>query len=106
MVGVGVGRVHYFSLSDRSSPCHRSPLRIDPARGEGTSFVSMNVSPTSRRLRIALVSACALLLALVASAAVLDRLFPPDLSRLHDLSVLVTDKDGKLLRAFPAADGN
>ncbi len=66
----------------------------------------MGVSPTSRRLRVALACACALLLVLAASAAVLDRLFPPDLSRLRDLSVLVTDKDGKLLRAFPAADGN
>ena len=35
----------------------------------------------------------------------LDRLFPPDLSRLADLSVLVEDKDGGLLRAFTAKDG-
>ena len=66
----------------------------------------MGMNFPKRRWRIALVSAGALLLALVASAAVLDRLFPPDLSRLGDLSVLVTDKDGKLLRTFPAADGN
>src|SRR5579871_2753904 len=65
----------------------------------------MGINPTRRRLRIALVSAGALLL-LIASAAVLDRVYPPDLSRLSDLSVLVTDKDGKLLRAFPAVDGN
>ncbi len=36
----------------------------------------------------------------------LDRLFPPDLSRLHDLSQLVEDKDGAVLRAFIAGDGS
>ena len=36
----------------------------------------------------------------------LDRMFPPDLSRLNDLSQLVEDKDGQVLRAFIAADGS
>lgn len=43
---------------------------------------------------------------LAAGAVLLDRLFPPDLSRLSDLSVLVEDEDGGLLRAFTAKDGN
>jgi penicillin-binding protein 1C len=46
------------------------------------------------------------LLLLTAGGLLLDRLFPPDLSRLSDLSVLVEDKDGGLLRAFTAKDGN
>ncbi len=46
------------------------------------------------------------LLLLAAAGLLLDRLFPPDLSRLADLSVLVEDKDGGLLRAFTARDGN
>ena len=37
---------------------------------------------------------------------ILDRLFPPDLSRLSDLSQLVEDKDGAVLRAFIARDGS
>ena len=45
-------------------------------------------------------------LLLAASGLLLDRLFPPDLSRLSDLSVLVEDKDGGLLRAFTAKDGS
>ena len=44
-------------------------------------------------------------LLLAAGAVLLDRLFPPDLSRLANLSVLVEDKDGGLLRAFTAKDG-
>ena len=55
---------------------------------------------------MALLSVALVAMSLVAAAAVLDRLYPPDLSRLADLSMLVTDKDGKLLRAFPAGDGN
>jgi penicillin-binding protein 1C len=46
------------------------------------------------------------LLALAGSVLLLDRLFPPDLSRLSQLSVLVEDKDGALLRAFTAKDGS
>src|SRR5579871_4388675 len=42
----------------------------------------------------------------VAGLFALDRLFPPDLTRLHDLSQLVEDKDGRVLRAFIAADGS
>jgi penicillin-binding protein 1C len=50
--------------------------------------------------------AIALPLVLAAGALVLDRLFPPDLSRLSDLSQLVEDKDGRMLRAFIARDGS
>ena len=35
---------------------------------------------------------------------VLDRLYPPDLSRFHDRSTLVVDADGRILRAFTSGD--
>lgn len=47
-----------------------------------------------------LVAVCLIILAVFA----LDRLFPPPLPRDGDMSVLVTDRNGKPLRAF--ADGN
>ena len=46
------------------------------------------------------------MLMLAAGGLLLDRMEPPDLSRLADLSVLVEDKDGQLLRAFTARDGS
>jgi penicillin-binding protein 1C len=49
-------------------------------------------------------AAAALAVAIVALIA-LDRLFPPDLSRLERQSTLVLDRDGRLLQAFTAADG-
>jgi penicillin-binding protein 1C len=45
------------------------------------------------------------LAAIVAAALVLDRLFPPDLSRLADRSTLVAAADGRLLTSFTARDG-
>jgi len=45
-------------------------------------------------------------LGLAAGAVLLDRLVPPNLSRLSDLSQLVEDKDGRVLRAFIAKDGS
>lgn len=42
---------------------------------------------------------------LMASVLVLDLLFPPPLTRAHINSVLVTDRNGKPLRAFAAPDG-
>ncbi len=42
-------------------------------------------------------------LAVVAIAA--DRLFPPDTSRLDDVSTLVLDSEGRVLRAFTARSG-
>src|SRR5262245_21698201 len=44
-------------------------------------------------------------LALLVTALALDRLFPPDLSRLADRSTLVVDSDGRLLTPFTARDG-
>src|SRR5262249_14010313 len=35
-----------------------------------------------------------------------DRLFPPPLGKLADLSVSVLDEQGRVLRTFPAADGS
>jgi penicillin-binding protein 1C len=35
----------------------------------------------------------------------LDRVFPPDLTRAEQASVVVTDRDGGILRAFETADG-
>jgi penicillin-binding protein 1C len=52
--------------------------------------------------------ASALAVAVVAATGgllALDRIFPPDLSRYQATSVEVLDADGRLLRAFTAADG-
>jgi penicillin-binding protein 1C len=43
--------------------------------------------------------------ALLVGAFVLDRVFPPDLARLATVSTVVVDRDGRMLRAFAAADG-
>ncbi len=61
--------------------------------------------PPIKRIGRWLAASAGILLLLAAGAVLLDRLFPPDLSRLGNLSVLVEDKDGGLLRAFTAADG-
>jgi penicillin-binding protein 1C len=50
------------------------------------------------------IAAAAMAVAVLA-AVTLDRLFPPDLARLHRPSTLVLDSDGRLLQAFTAADG-
>ena len=42
---------------------------------------------------------------LVLTAAVLDRVFPPDLRQARDLSTVVVDKQGRLLRAFVTKSG-
>lgn len=44
-------------------------------------------------------------LALVGAAVALDQIFPPNLSRLGLVSTVVADRDGRMLRAFAAADG-
>jgi len=44
-------------------------------------------------------------LVLLLTAIALDRIFPPDLSRLADRSTLVVDNDGRLLTPFRARDG-
>src|SRR5574341_566043 len=54
--------------------------------------------------RVAAAGEAAALVLLVAAIA-LDRLFPPDLSRLADRSTLVVDRDGRLLTPFTARDG-
>jgi len=54
--------------------------------------------------RAAAASAAAIFILLVAAFA-LDRLFPPDLSRLSDRSTLVVDSEGRLLTPFTARDG-
>jgi penicillin-binding protein 1C len=43
--------------------------------------------------------------ALFLAVAIADRLFPPPLERAGGLSALVTDRDGKPLRAFATPDG-
>jgi penicillin-binding protein 1C len=58
-------------------------------------------------VRIA-VSARGLLIGIAAvclGVVLLDRLLPPPLARAGDLSALVTDREGKPLRAFPTDDG-
>jgi len=54
-----------------------------------------------RRLILIATLCCA---ALVVAGAMLDRLYPPDLSRFSDRSTLVLDADGKVLRAFSSRD--
>ncbi len=55
----------------------------------------------TRRLALA----AATLIALGTAAAALDRAFPPDLSRLQDASVVVTDRAGIPLRVFTTPGG-
>jgi penicillin-binding protein 1C len=43
--------------------------------------------------------------ALLSAVFLLDRVFPPDLTRLGQPSLLVSDKEGRLLQAFTARDG-
>lgn len=58
----------------------------------------------SRLKRVAIWAAAAAVV-LASAAALLDRLFPPDLARLADRSTLVLDDSGRLLTPFTAADG-
>ncbi|SNB53011.1 penicillin-binding protein 1C [Arboricoccus pini] len=46
-----------------------------------------------------------LLLSVVLLLAVLDRVYPPDLRRLQDVSTIVVDRNGHLLRPFRTDDG-
>jgi penicillin-binding protein 1C len=73
-----------------------------------TPSLSKGEAAPRRHLSWRIVGAVAIALPLVlaAGALILDRLFPPDLSRLSDLSQLVDDKDGRVLRAFIARDGS
>ncbi|MGD9879364.1 MAG: penicillin-binding protein 1C [Reyranella sp.] len=57
------------------------------------------------KLQRLLVGAALAVTVLVAGALVLDRLFPPDLTRYHRHSSEVVDANGRLLRAFTTADG-
>src|SRR5690606_20780292 len=47
---------------------------------------------------------CLVVAALAATAAALDRLLPPDLSRFHDRSRAVLAEDGRALRVFTSSD--
>ncbi|MFD2264391.1 penicillin-binding protein 1C [Lacibacterium aquatile] len=58
-----------------------------------------------RKGRVALAILGAATAGLLATAAILDAAFPPDLSRYHTRAVTVTDRHGKPLRIFPTADG-
>ena len=81
-------------------------MRID--KTNLTPSLSKGEAAPRRSLSRRIVGAVAIALPLVlaAGALALDRLFPPDLSRLSDLSQLVEDKDGRVLRAFIARDGS
>ena len=81
-------------------------MRID--KTNLTPSLSKGEAAPRRSLSRRIVGAVAIALPLVlaAGALVLDRLHPPDLSRLSDLSQLVEDKDGRVLRAFIAKDGS
>lgn len=56
---------------------------------------------TRRRL-----AAGGVVLALLLAAGLADLMAPPDLSRLDQRSVVVEDRDGRLLRPFPTAQGH
>jgi penicillin-binding protein 1C len=58
-----------------------------------------------RRWRRRGLAALAAGLALLSAALLLDRLFPPPLAKLAELSVSLLDERGEVLRAFPAGDG-
>ena len=61
--------------------------------------------PWKRWAKRATAAGAATVLVLLVAAFALDRLFPPDLSRLSDRSTLVVDSDGRLLTPFTARDG-
>jgi len=79
-------------------------------RDKGPDDLTLSLSKgggnASKRWRIFAASALAFAIVAATGLFTLDRLFPPDLSRLHDLSQLVEDRDGQVLRAFIAADGS
>jgi len=58
----------------------------------------------TRRLHRWLLSAVLALALSLCSLLILDHLFPPNLHRLHDLSVTITDRDGQPLRIFTNAE--
>ena len=58
-----------------------------------------------RRWRKALRAGIAGVALLAALAIAADRLFPPDIRRLDDVSALVLDSEGRVLRAFTARSG-
>lgn len=59
----------------------------------------------NRKLYIAAAVAAVFIVLSVAALPVLDRLSPPDLSRYHDTSPVVLDRNGEILRAFTVEDG-
>ncbi|HEY7687857.1 MAG TPA: penicillin-binding protein 1C [Dongiaceae bacterium] len=59
----------------------------------------------NKRVKRWLGGTAAAILCAAAALAVLDRVCPPDLTRLAHRSTLVLDRDGHLLQAFTAADG-
>ncbi len=81
-------------------------MRIDKTNLTPSLSMGEAAPRRSPSWRIVGAVAIALPLVLAAGALALDRLFPPDLSRLSDLSQLVEDKDGRVLRAFIARDGS
>ncbi len=58
-----------------------------------------------RRLRRLALGAAAGAGVLVGAFAVLDRVYPLDLSRAHEVSAVVADRDGRMLRAFTTEAG-
>lgn len=65
----------------------------------------MKTPVAQNRPRRAVRFAALVLLAVVATVFALDRIFPPDMSRLARSSAMVLDGDGRLLRAFTTPDG-
>ena len=57
------------------------------------------------RARIAARAGGALLLAVLGAGLALDRLFPPDLSRLHAAGTEILDREGRTLSVLPAPGG-
>ena len=59
----------------------------------------------ARRRLLSVIHHAAVLAVLLAIAFAADRLFPPRLNKLAEVSTAVLDSDGRLLRAYTTADG-
>src|SRR5689334_13511312 len=80
---------------------HRDPHPPSASRRVPPSPTAWARGRWARRSLIALGG-----IVIVAGALLLlDRIFPPDLGRAQQASVVVTDRDGGILRAFETADG-
>jgi len=69
------------------------------------SSITTKHSPTPRNWLTRIAYSLLALTLLIATAALLDRYYPPPLAKAEQLSTLVLDRDGQVLRGFTSADG-